>query len=276
MRTIRFAPIVTAGALSIGLAVHAHAALVDFNTPGDLTSRFALNHNGFGVKYTQVATGGLGNSGAVDLLATVDADHTTAVFTDHNYSFATAGNAITVSQFGLRQTATAAQTPFLQIGIVSDTSERMDGGTSSNSYTSIKINPESAALGSLASFQIESKVTGGGRTRVTPGISATLTAGNWYRASATFTNLSATQISVSAILEDWGTTGAAFVSTAMTLPTTIVNLSGTDQVNGDSTVWAAFRDFNEGGMNIIDNFSVTPEPTTGLVLVLAAAALRRR
>lgn len=276
MRILGHTRSLAVGAMCIGVAATAHAALVDFNTPGDLTGRFSLNHNGFGVKYTQVASGGLGNSGAVDLLNTVDADHTTAVFTDYNYNFAAAGNAITVSQFGLRQTAVAAQTPFLQIGIVSDPGERMDAGTSSNSYTSIKINPESASLGSLASFQVESKVNGGSRTRVTPGISATLTAGNWYRASATFTNLSATQISVSAVLEDWGTTGAAFVSTAMILPTTVVNVSGADQVNGDSTVWAAFRDFHEGGMNLIDDFSVTPEPTTALVLVIAAAAIRRR
>src|SRR5262249_19416135 len=150
-------------------------------TPGDFTAKFSINASAVGNRYTQVATGGLGNSGAVDMLNTLDADHTTAVSNQTSYDFAQPGHVVTISAFIKRQNATQTQTPFAMLGILSDLTERMDGGAAANSYASIRLNTNPAALATDVSLQTETKVNGGGRIRVTPGLNATLTAGDWYR-----------------------------------------------------------------------------------------------
>ncbi|MGE3180429.1 MAG: hypothetical protein AB7N71_02275 [Phycisphaerae bacterium] len=261
------------------LASATHAALIDFNSAGDLANRFSLNtNNGNPVKFTQVMAGGLGNSGAVDYLPTTESDHTTAVFNEQSFSFENPGDSITVSHFLLRQDATAIQTPWTHLGITGDTSERLDAGSAENSYASIRFEPVGGALATDVFVRAETKVNGGGRLRTTLSSPLSLDAGNWYFVSTTFTFESNASIAVSTTLEDWGTDGSAFLSTLLEVPPTSIANSGLDSVNGDGTVWGAFRDFNEGGANLSDNFSVIPEPTSLLAatLVFMIAALRRR
>lgn len=267
-----------AGAVVVVAATAAVAApvVVDFDTPGGLVNNFSLNvNNSIPIKYFQVGTGGLGNSGAVDLFGTEDADHTTAVYNQSAYDFSQVGSSVTVSQFVLRQNALITQTPFVMLGILSDVGQRMDGGTSSNSYASIRLNPSTTATSTDVFLQTETKVAGGGRVRTTPGISVSMIDGNWYRVSATFTYNSASDLLISAVLEDWGAAGAALQSTLFSYGPTSVGLSGFDQINGDSSVWPAFRAFSEGGSNLLDNFSVVPEPTTLGLLLIAALGTRR-
>lgn len=254
--------------------VRGAAYLVDFNTPGELTNHFSLNVNvGNSIRYTQVASGGLGNSGAVGYLNTLEADHTTAALTDASFDFSGAGDSVTVSMMILRQNAVVSSTPFMMLGILSDVGERMDAGTASNSYASIRIMPDPSSLATGVFLQTETKLNGGSRVRVTPGLTASLAAGNWYRMSATFDFSSLTDLTMSAALEDWGTTGAVFQSTVLSLPATLIALSGADQVNGDASVWAAFRGFREGGVSLSDDFRAVPEPAS--LLLLGAAVLHR-
>lgn len=254
----------------------ANGAVVDFNTPGELTGRFNLNAAaGQTIKYVQTASGGLGNSGAVDLLATTDSNHTTAVCNGGSFSFSNPGDTVTISQFVLRQDALITQTPFFHIGILSDNHERMDSGTASNSYASLRIEPVASAVATDVATVVETKVNGGSRIRTTVAPNGSLIAGHWYFVSATFAYNSASDILVSGLLEDWGTTGAAFASSVLSFGPTSIALAGADQVNGDSTVWAGFRAFHEGGTNLLDDFSATPEPTASLLAGLALIGLLR-
>jgi hypothetical protein len=274
---MRFAFGVIAFGPLIGVFSTASAQIaVDFDTPGDLVNQFSLNASPAGIKYTQVATGGLANSGAVDLLNTTDSDHTTAAYNGRFFGFDAPGRSVTISSFVRRRNASASQTPWLMLGVLSDLNERMDAGVGTSSYASIRLDPGAgAALPSDVILRTETKVSGGSRVRVTPGQTGSLLAGNWYRLSATFTYNSATDLLIGMDLEDWGTTGAALQSNVFSLAPTLINLSGLDQVNGDSTVWVGFRAFHEGGADLLDNFAATPEPAS-LALLGAAAFLGRR
>jgi len=270
--------VVIAGVAFAGSAAGAHAQFVDFNTNGDLLGKFSINASAVGNRYTQVLSGGLANTGAVDMLNTLDSDHTTAVSNQFSYDFATIGHSVTVSSFIKRQDATQSQTPFAQLGILTDLTGRMDGGAATNSYSSIRLIPGSPLATNVA-FQTESKVVNGNRERVTPGLSTSLTAGNWYRVEGTFKLVSATQLLIGMSLEDWGPTGAAFQSTALAFSPTLITISlpvGTSNpVTGDPSVWVGFRTFHEGGADLLDNFSVVPEPTTLALIGLAAAFVAR-
>ena len=274
----RISYVVIVAAVTLGAATGAWAQFVDFNTPGDLLGKFSINTSAVGNRYTQVATGGLLNSGAVDMLNTLDSDHTTAVSNQFSYDFSTVGHSVTVSSFIRRQDATQAQTPFAMLGVMSDLGERMDAGLAANSYASIRLIPGSPLANNVA-FQTETKLDGGSRQRVTPGLSNSLTAGNWYRVEGTFKLVSPTELLIGMSLEDWGPAGAAFQSTALAFAPTLITLSGTgtNPVTGDPSVWVAFRTFHEGGADVLDNFSAVPEPATLMLVGLGAAlAVRRR
>ena len=265
---------IVAGCLS---ASSARAVLIDYNTPGSLTTNFNLNFDPGGTnKYFQVASGGLGNSGAVDLLNTTDADHTTAVYNGGSYSLAAAGDTVTVSQFILRRNALITQTPFMELGVVSDPDERMDGGSTSNSYACIRLDPVSSAVATDVNTFIETKINGGGRIRTPVAPTQSLIAGHWYFLSVTFAYSSASDVLASGSLEDWGTSGAAFSSSVLSFGPTAIGLSGGDQINGDGSVWASYRGFHEGGSDLFDNFSATPEPGVLSLLALAPLMIRRR
>lgn len=268
-------------AFTVAVSAPGLATVVTYDSPGELTSRFALNtNNGVAVKYQQVATGGLGNSGAVDFLNTTDADHTTAVFNESSFAFASAGDAVTISQFIKRQDAIVIQTPWTQLGILSDLNERMDGGSAGNSYASVRLDPVQTPIATDVVLRIETKVNGGGRVRTTPAIpTISLVTGHWYFMAATFEYGSATDIRVSTTLEDWGTDGAALLSTVLAFSPTSIPVSGVDQINGDGGVWAGFRSFHEGGADLHDNFGVVPEPGTFVSVIVVAGsitALRRK
>src|SRR5262249_24871955 len=146
------------------------------------------NNDGTGIsRYTQVATGGINNSGAVNMLNTVDANHTTAVYVPLSYDFSQPGRSVTVSEFVKRQNALITQTPFINLGILSDVTGRMCGGAAANSYAAVLIVPSSSNIPTGVNLLTETKTTGTGRATTNTGLSATLTSGDWYRLSATFT-----------------------------------------------------------------------------------------
>lgn len=247
---------------------------VDYNTPGDLTGRFNLNVNApTPVKYAQVASGGIGDSGAVDILGAQDAEHTTAVYGLTSFDFAAPGRNVTISQFVKRRAGLLTQTPFLMLGILSDPSERLDDGAV-NSYASIRLMPSTTATATDVFLQTETKVAGGARLRTTPGLTASLAAGNWYRVEATFDYTSTSDLRIGATIEDWGASGAALVSTLLSFSPTLVPLAGADQVNGDGAVWVGYRGFAEGGADLFDNLTAAPEPGTLALLAIAACTVR--
>lgn len=252
------------------------ASLVNYDNPGDLAANFVLNSGPAGLRFSEAATGGLGGSRAIDISNALDADNTTAIYSPNSFDLSGPGKSVTISQFVLRRDGQLTQTPFIQLGILSDTTERMDNDQASNSYASMILFPISSNVGTDIKVQYERRVEGGSRQRTDAGITATLTSSHWYLFTATFTYDSATSLLYSGSLEDWGTTGNSLLSTVFTVPATSIAMSGTDQVNGDATVWAGYRGYLEGGSELYDNFSATPEPTCIALLALASLGLRRR
>jgi len=256
----------------------AQAGLVDYNSPGDLAANFSINHNGAANRYLEAPSGGLNGTRAVDIAQTIDAEHATAVYNQRSFRLSLPGDRIRVSQFILRRDALISVTPFMMMGVLSDSTERMDqGGDNTSSYASLRIMPSSTNTATDIFLQTETKVNGGSRVRTTPGITGSLVAGHWYLLEAVFEYSSTSDLLVSASLEDWGTVGNALQSTVLTMTPTLIALSGVDQVNGDATVWSGYRGFREGGSDLFDNFSAVPEPATiALILAGALAGIRRR
>lgn len=268
------------------MPVAARAGLVDYNTPGDLAANFSLNDDGAGNKYSEVAAGGLGGSRAIASGFPVDAVHTTALFDQSSFGFANVGDSVTVSQFVLRQDDAGFpfEFSFMQLGILQNTTGRLGIDIGTDSYVSLRVLSDTT---SPTGVLLQSEVRGSGdssRTQQnTTGQSASLIAGNWYRFTATFENLSSTAVRITGALEDWGTTGSAFQSTILDLPASnlqsTVDLSGLagSTVLGDGQVWGGWRGFGAGGGALYDNFSIVPEPTTlALFGIGAVLVLRRR
>ena len=259
-------------------AVHA-TVLVDYNTPGSLAGNFALNSGPAGLRFAEVSTGGIGNSGAVDIINALDADNTTAVYSPNSFDLSGPGTSVTVSQFGLRRNGQLTNTPFFQLGVLSDLNERMDNDAAANSYASLILFPISSNVATNIKMQYEYRTDGGSRQRVDTGLTASLITGHWYNFTATFTYDTSSSLLFSGALEDWGTTGTSFVSTVFSLAPTSpagLTMTGTGQVNGDSSVWAGYRGYQEGGAELYDNFSAAPEPAAMILLGLSAVVIRRR
>jgi MYXO-CTERM domain-containing protein len=263
---------------AIALPSAARSALVDYNLPGDLAGNFALNSGPAGLRMTEVASGGLGNSRAIDIINALDADNTTAVYNQSSYNLAGPGQSVTISQYVLRRNGQLTNTPFAQLGVMSDTPERMDNDAAANSYASLILFPINPNVTTDVKLQFEHKVQGGSRVRADAGITATLATNHWYLFSTTLTYDTPTSLLFSGQLEDWGLGGSALSSVVFSLPPTARTITGTDQVNGDSTVWGAYRGYQEGGAELYDNFSVVPEPGSAMaaLLLVGLTVIRRR
>lgn len=278
--------IVVAGMCVCGLvAAPARATVVTYDSAGDLDANFSLNHAGAGNRYFEAPTGGLGGSRAVDTLGAIDAVHTTALFDQAGFGFSGAGDSVTVSQFVLRQNDAGFpfEFSFMQLGILQETTGRLGVDTGPDSYVSLRVLSDTVVnTGVFLQTEVRGSADLARTQQNITGQTADLTAGNWYRFTATFENVSATEVRITGALEDWGTTGSAFQSTLLELPATspesLIDLSGLNgtTVLGDGQVWAGWRGFGEGGADLFDNFSVVPEPTTMALLGVGALLVLRR
>lgn len=278
--------IVVAAVCVCGLvAAPAHATVVTYNSAGDLAANFSLNHAGAGNRYFEAAAGGLGGSRAIDTLGAIDAVHTTALYDQAGFGFSGAGNAITVSQFVLRQNDASFpfEFSFIQLGILQETTGRLGVDSGPDSYVSLRVLSDTVVNTGVF---LQTEVRGSADTArtqqdITSQI-ADLIAGNWYKLTATFENVSATEVRITGALEDWGTTGSAFQSTILDLPASnpqsLIDLSGLagTTVLGDGQVWSGWRGFGEGGADLFDDFSVVPEPTTMALLGVGALLILRQ
>jgi hypothetical protein len=174
---------------------------------------------------------------------------------------------------------TATATSRAMIGFLGGTTQQFTNG-SPNSYMGIRLENTSATN---AGLQLQHRTNGSGalvNDPLTVTTTAALVSGNWYRLSALFTKTSvANQFSVSATLEDFGTSGTSLVSTVLTQNWTFVHT----EMAADTSVFAGFRTSSTStGVNAFDNFNVAiPEPGTYAAILGAGAlvglvALRRR
>ncbi|MFQ5490388.1 MAG: PEP-CTERM sorting domain-containing protein [Phycisphaerae bacterium] len=262
------------------------ATIIDYNTPGDLAANFSLNHNGAGNMYAETVAGGLGGSGAINPLPSIDGVHTTAAFSPNAFGFSNTADSVTVSQFALRQphnTTFGINFSFMQLGLLADVTDRLGISSAPDAYLSLRVLSDPTVSDARVFLQSEVKTSGSGRIQdVIAGQTADLIAGNWYRFSTTFENVSATEVLITGALEDWGADGLTLASTVLELtslnPQSLVNMSGLTGTSalGDSSVWAGWRGFDRGGADLFDNFSVVPEPAAIWLIGLGAVTALRR
>lgn len=264
--------------MAIALSVSSNnvfSATVSWNNPDALNLFFSLNVQAPSApKYYQLPGGGISaGRRSVEILAMTDVEHTTAVFNKYYVWpwLQNPGDKITVWQDVLRQPASSADVPFLQLGLVSDLNERMDGGTSTNSYASMRLMPSLTSPATGVRLQVETKVEGGSPIQTDVGGDFSLMDDHWYRFETVYEYESSSSLLVRGSLRDLTSNQSVFSLTSMSIP-----LSGAGQINGDNRLWPAFRAFDEGGANRLGFFSAIPEPATLSLLGVGFLFLRGR
>jgi hypothetical protein len=239
------------------LAVRAAAADVDFNSGNELATLFNVSvFRQFGgtSQLTQVSQGGILNSGAVDVSATNFP--AAATYHGESFNFAGFGNTLFSSAYFRYQgfSLPPANTRYMfQLGFVTEANGTFTFNeddmsvlvtASSNGNINLGVGTGSSGQGSLTNLS--------------------LVVGHWYKLTGRFINIGS-GVEIRAFLDDYGTTGGSFVDNIGTLfdiqPASAALLQ-------DQTVWAGFEANSEGGTDLVDGFSATPEPgATALLLV---------
>lgn len=240
------------------------SVLINFNTPGDLSSNFTQNTNGTGGTFSQSLSGGIADSGSVALSS---GDGTTAVYTGPEAAFDLAtGNPLTVSLFFHIDSTVSGSYIAAQLGIVTDTTGDL---RLASPYEALRVQTTSTA-GTYQLLLLTQTTTGGSVTSNQQGGNYTLSTGFWYLLTATFSAISSTQLSVSGSIVDYGTEGTTPGSTVTSFNSfTVTNAA----LASDSSVYGAFRGNSLSGVNRFDNFAMVPEPSTTILSILGAFAV---
>jgi hypothetical protein len=278
-------------------AMAVQAATVTFDNPTDLATNFVINNQtgAAGTGYTAVTTGGVGNSGAVDVTAgpsgTLDA---TAVYTPQ--SFNPQNGTITISQYVKVQATPAIGDRLIHIGIIDDTSttHQLNGGNPARAdFISARVFPTvvTAPSGTTTPFayqvqsgnSIDSPSTATATTNNTQSANFDLTIGDWYKFTMNINRLAtANQFSVDSTLQDFGTDGLTPGALQTFAAQTITGPTGVPlDIYNDTSVFGAFRAHAAaGGADLLDTFTVSqapaPEPGTLCLLGVGAVGLLAR
>lgn len=278
----------TAGLLLV--STPAVAAVVDFNTGGDLANNFFLASSAGtanpSTNYVETNSIGVGSSRAIDTVGiSTTTEYITAIYKNQSFPFNSANDAIEVSAFAEKRNDSNfnnQSSTFLRVGIStgnSSSNDRFTGGSSGSSVALEVYN--NLATGSDFTdviFRFQNKVNGAAPVFATLGggtpVVKTLTNGNWYKLTAVITNLGSGSVQVSGTLEDYGVDGTSSPTLIQTItPSTVTNAF----ITADSTVYGGFIARQDGGSDAVDNFAVVPEPAfAGLALVGVISLLRRR
>ena len=268
-------------ALSV-LNLTAQSFFESFDAPGTLASDFNIFQNaspGLGSPYSQVTSGGVGNTGGISVsgATNVTAD-ATMIQKNTVFDFSKVGVTLTVLTMFNVSAQTSTGNKILQLGFVNASTNGLNSNDGT-AFTSLRLLSTSAS-GNIYASQYQTKVAAGTSSVTSANLAANiaLTVGDWYELSGSFINLGGGQILAKGFLEDFGASGVFPPSVVYTFPTTV--LTSVD-IASDPSVYAGLRGFNSDGLHMVDNFSavmVVPEPgTISLVLLgLTAFALRAR
>ncbi len=231
-----------------------------------------------GSPYSQVTSGGVGNSGGISLApgsSTITQD-ATLIQKNTVFNFSQVGVTLTISAMLNVSAQTAGGNRLLQLGFVNEGTNGMNGNAGL-AFTSLRFSTV-GTNGNTYYGQYQTK-TATGSTASPPNFpNVTLLVGEWYQLTGSFINLGGGQILAKGSLQDFGTSGVFPGSVLYTFPNTVLTSA---DIASDPSVYAALRGFKNDGLNMVDNFSavlVVPEPGTfSLVLLgLAAFAVRAR
>ena len=260
-----------AACASLFAATAQAGVFVDFNGgASDVTTNFSGNGQNLP---GWSASNGLGGSGAIDVTASDFGNFQGVQATGTFESFATPGAQLQVSAFFRIDVAptnnpTDARLLDLYIGDDSSTSFTASGGLI-NAHYGVRLN---TVTNNTTYRLVERNDNGNGQQA---GGNFSLTLGDWHKMTLVFTNNGGTIIDLTATIDNYGPTGAAFVSNVITATESHVNA----ELLGDSSLYSGFRIPRGDNLSALDNFEfiAVPEPASLSLLALGGlAALRRR
>jgi hypothetical protein len=245
----------------------AMAVSVDFNTPGDLAANFIQSPTSANA-YSETNGIGVGGSRALDvaIFGVNDSGVDTSVHNGASH-FSSVGDHLTTSLYVLSGSFNTGL-PTLELGFLGNTDQTLSSSDTTARYLAVKFTRFSSKL------EIDKKATTGGST-ITGPFTGTIIDGHWYKLSVDLVNLGSENVQLTASLDDYGTSGMASPTTAISISPTVV--SSIPALTGDATVFAGFLGHTSGGADAFDNFSLlVPEPGSLLCLLLAIPSLTNR
>lgn len=290
---IRIASLHGLAVIILGAAIldsaRAQSFFINFNTPGDLNNNFNLYENSTpvvigtpttaGSPYSESATGGVGGSGkvAIALPGAGIVPDSTAIYKFSAFDFSTVGLTLNISAMVNVVAAGETGNRLLHLGFANEPNAGLNGNAGL-AFMGFRLNP--TAVGSTVfSPQWQTKTAAAGVVNTSGGGNQTLTAGNWYQVSITFSNQGGGSILGSGFVQDFGAAGTTAGSVTTLTPTA---LTSTD-IAADVSVWAAFRSFANDGAAGLDDFLANavgvPEPGAMTLLAIGFGSflvLRRK
>ena len=277
---------IVVGSTLLAAAGGAQAALVDFNTPGDLTNNFFTEADDpIGEALVEADAVGVGGSRGVSILGseTVETPDTGPVYTGASLPFNTVGTSLAASIYFHTRSPVGTAPPWdtearvLEVGFNSANDADVTGGHN-GAGGKLQFFNSGGNDSAVDDVEIEFRRSNGDvGTSVSP-TSFDIQSGRWYKATFTMTSQGAGQpIPATFVLDDYGTDGTALAQAGVFSHS--FDIPAEDILTADGDVYGAFRVRNSARLfDAIDNFEIVlvPEPTSGIALAAVGMGLLAR
>jgi hypothetical protein len=256
------------------VCLQSHAVLVTFDAATDYTSLFnATDSNALS---WSSANGVGGTSGRVGVPQSTASTDTSAIYNLASFDLTTGSTFETSIYFLIPNPIGGnAQITAAQIGFSSANNQ---GFLNTAGFAYISSRVRASAIGSTYVLESQFKNPAGSATNHGTTGDFSLTAANWYKLTATYTDVGSS-FTYTASVQDFGAAGTTVGSVVQSISG---SLAQTSLSGSDTTAWAAFRANGHVSNNkvlALDNFAVIPEPGTLALVGVALGSLllfRRR
>jgi len=224
-----------------------------------------------GFQFT-AANGRDGTGGLTRVVPTTEttAINTAAVF---NLNSQPTTTTLIISQFFFVPTASGTVGNVLQLGLTANNDSGFYSDTGHSFITGRLARQTTSSL--TLGFETQTR-SGNVTPNASVGSALTVAIDTWYKFSVSLAKTAtANTFSHSMTVENWGTSGAAFVST---LATSTAGTFTNNELYTDTPAYAGFRSGSDSGITRFDSFEVVPEPSGFMLLGCSAIGLlvRRR